>query len=59
MIVIFSWVISLKYIIFYASGDSGILDIMRVVTELVLSIESGRVVHVLWGTTCWPLDVSC
>ena len=25
MIVIFSWVISLKYIIFYASGDSGIL----------------------------------
>ena len=28
-------------------------------TEPVLSMESGRVVHVLWGTICWPLDVSC
>ena len=27
--------------------------------EPILSIESGRVIHVLWGTTCWPLDVSC
>ena len=25
----------------------------------VLIIDSGRVVHVLWGTICWSLDVSC
>jgi len=31
----------------------------RMATEPVLSIESGRAVHLLWGKICWPLDVSC
>jgi len=27
-------------------------------TEAVSSIDNGRVVHVLWRTIIWPLDVS-
>jgi len=26
--------------------------------EPVFSLDSGREVHVLWGTIVWPLDVS-
>jgi len=31
---------------------------MKTSFEAVPSIDSGRVVHVLWRTIIWPLDVS-
>ena len=42
----------------YVSDSAYILCMKPVLSEAVPSTDSGRVVHVLWRTIIWPLDVS-